>query len=497
MRGASPSEPALRRLALTRPGAGDIAVYLEELCRIPCPDVEGAGSPAEVARELWGGDRPIVLGAGRDSFKTLVVANVEFLLAHHLGLRVVHFGAFEKQAKQAREYVAATAALPWWAPHVRVGQTQASFRSGGWIKFQALTHASARSAHVPLVAFDEADECRPDARRIAVNIASSTAGRTARTIDLSTKNRPSGPMARMIANASRSGHRVIQYDYKAVTEQCPDECSGTGGAAVWIHRKFLLFGAAPPAGGLDGWEEVDLPGPGCVACPLVPSCRGDLKRSNGVLPIVDLIRIITEGAWRAGAREVLMSLRGSEGAEHLTEQDVLDHLRYLVESKEDAAWRSDEGKLVPDWRRARDTLGITRERGEPGARRSKRVSLDRPAARGGRGRTLGDAVAAVRSGGGPEAEKGVLDALAAKEAVGRTKQLSAALRAAAEARLARARPGSARWHVLQNAEALFLGKLSLTVLAARTGMSKGTLSEAWSAESAALKRDARLRRFAP
>jgi len=324
-RGASPSKRTLRRLALTRPGTRDIPGYLEELCDIPCPDAEGADSPAEVARELWGGERPIVLGAGRDSFKTLVVANVEFLLAHHLGMRIVHFGAFEKQAKQAREYVAATAALPWWAPHARVGQTQASFRSGGWIKFQALTHASARSAHVPLVAFDEADECRPDARRIAVNIASSTAGRTARTIDLSTKNRPSGPMARMIANAHRSGHRVIQYDYKAVTERCPDERSGTGGASAWIHRKYLLFQPTKPAGDLGGWEEVALPGPGCVACPLVPSCRGDLKRSTGVLPIVDLIRIITDP--------------------HTTPQDW--------RSQKENVDPSVEGLVVPEWSEAR------------------------------------------------------------------------------------------------------------------------------------------------
>ena len=303
------------RLTQQRPTAAELPFFIEAMLQQPCPDLgPGIDSPAEVARELWTGKRSVLLAAGRDSFKTLTVAGVEFLLAHFDGMQILHFGAYERQAKQTIEYLQVMGSLPWWGTHVLVGTMQARFRSGGSIRCAPLTLASARSAHVPFVAFDEADECRPDARKVAVNIASSRRDQPARTIDLSTKNRPKGPMANMIANAPRSGHRVIQYNYLAVTERCTDERSGTGTAEVWIHRKYLQARVDDPEGDPEGWENI-LVRDRCPACPLVATCRGELKKSAGVLPISDLIRAFTDAAmtaleWRSQRENVDPSLEG-------------------------------------------------------------------------------------------------------------------------------------------------------------------------------------------
>lgn len=208
--------------------------------------------------------------------------------------------------------------------------------------------------------------------------------------------------------------------------------------------------------------------------------------------LIDATRLMEEGSWRASAREALTSLRGRPGAEHLGEQDVLDHIGHLIETGCDAVWRGARGELMPDWRRARDTLGVPRERRKAGSKRKKRtVSLDRPAQRSRSDRkTLLDVIAAVHVAG---SDRSVLDALAAAEATRESDDVRATLGAVLEARVADARPGSARWHLLRNARALASGSLTLTDLADAVGIAKATLSEAWRKERAALSRDPRLR----
>jgi len=84
----------------------------------------------------------------------------------------------------------------------------------------------------------------------------------------------------------------------------------------------------------------------------------------------------------------------------------------------------------------------------------------------------------------------VVDAVAAVE---QQREIRRALAAAAAACLSRARQGTARWHVLRNAEALFLGALTQEALAKETGLSRSAICEAWSIEEARLR--ARLGRF--
>lgn len=305
-----------RRLSNQSPTVEELPAYLEEMFQIPVPDTivtPGFDAPADHARTLWRGEQSVVTGAGRDSFKTLITSAVWFLLAKN-GTPVIHFGAFDKQAKQTIEYLRIFGSLPWWQVHCRVGTTTAHFRSGGWIKCMPLTHANARSAHVPIVGFDEADECRPDVRKVAVNIASSRLGQRARTADLSTKNRPNGPMAKMIANAAKSGHRVHQWSYKEVTERCPDSRSGTKSISMWVNPKYLLASRMAPDKDTDLWREIEVFN-GCESCALLPSCRGDLKRANGPLPIDDLIEKITDAHmtpqdWRSQKENIDPSLEG-------------------------------------------------------------------------------------------------------------------------------------------------------------------------------------------
>jgi len=197
-----------------------------------------------------------------------------------------------------------------------------------------------------------------------------------------------------------------------------------------------------------------------------------------------------EDAWRAGAREALASVRGKPGAEHLNEQDVLDQIAHLVDRGHEPFWRGADGKLLPNWRKARDMLGIRRERRKPGAKRKGvPISLDRPVRQSlPDGKTLRDVIAAVRTAG---SARSVLDALATAEGARDAK--GTVLRTVVRERLAKVPPGSARWHVLRNAELLASGALTLTRLARKSGFSKGTLGEAWEKERKALSRDPRLR----
>jgi len=209
-----------------------------------------------------------------------------------------------------------------------------------------------------------------------------------------------------------------------------------------------------------------------------------------VFALVGACARMDEQAWRSGARSALKSVKGKLGAEHLTEQDVLDQIAHLVDRGREPFWRGAGAALHPNWREARDALGVPRERKTKSRTPQPKVtSLDRPTRRS-LDKTLLDVIAASRAAA---SQRSVLDAVAAAEQAGEAENLRAAVRAAINSRLARARQDSAAWHALRNA--LLERALSPAELARATGKSKAALSEAWSRELAALRADESLRRF--
>jgi hypothetical protein len=280
----------LRRAARSLPTEATLVAYIERVLRIPCPDtvvVPGHQTPGDHVRAMWRGDRSTVTIASRGSFKTLLTAAAEFLLALHRGLRIIHFAQYDSQAEQAWRYVTEFAARQWFEGLVRISKTEIGFPgSGGLIEFRPLTIANARSAHVPVVVFDEADEMDPEILRIARFTTGSKGAEQARVHYISTYSYPDGIIDRLVRLAPERGIGIYRWNFKEASAPCPDSRSGTTPVDVWVHPKTLLHRMDQPSDG--EWRRVTVLD-GCLACPLVASCRGDLKRARGAVPIATLL----------------------------------------------------------------------------------------------------------------------------------------------------------------------------------------------------------------
>lgn len=309
---------ALSLLAGIEPAVTDVAEYARHLFGIPVPESPfgDMDSPADFLRELWIGNQDVVCTASRDSYKTLTVAAAEFLLAHYRGVQVLHYGAREFQAKRAWEYLAGFAGAPHFRAHVEVTLSGLRFASGGSLELLPLTPGSVRSPHVELSVFDEADEMDPRLRGVAVGIKSSSEAGVGRQVDVSTRNRPDGVMARRIAAAGRARIRTMTWSYKVAAARCPDEISGTRPAEVELP---------------DGTKAAVFDG--CLTCPIVMSCLGDLKRSEGARPVRDLIAkfldpSMTPRLWRSEYENLEPSTEGLVIPEFDVARSVTDDAEY-------------------------------------------------------------------------------------------------------------------------------------------------------------------------
>ena len=281
----------LRKAALSRPTEATIVRYAEQLLEIPVPDesvVSRHDTPGEHLRAMWRGDASTVSIASRGSYKTLTTAAGEFLLALHRGVQILHFAQFESQSQQAWRYHVDFAHKDWFEGLVDITRTVISFpQSGGWIEFRQLTLANARSAHVPVVVFDEADEMDPAILQVARFTTGARGDEPSRTHYISTQNHVGGIIEKLLSLAPERGMKTLRWNFKETTQRCSDERSGVKPVQVWINRKFLLHRADKPTEP-EGWERIDV-FDGCLQCPIIASCRADLKRASGASPLQTLL----------------------------------------------------------------------------------------------------------------------------------------------------------------------------------------------------------------
>lgn len=236
-----------------------------------------------------------ILGVGpRGGYKTLGAAIAQVLKAAK-GNRLAHIGAIEAQSRRCYGYAQTFFRRPLLRSVVDGVPTmkETKTRTGGGLEILWATRNQLNSPHVPDVTFDEIELAPPEVAAEALGILSDEPGVTPSIAEISSLKYTHGVVQQKIDSAGETGRAVYVWCYKDVTEPCPDWRSGTEPATAYIDREEL------DALSEDDWKrltpaERDAYEPvrvfaGCLACPLLPSCRGDLKRAKGLQSIDRLI----------------------------------------------------------------------------------------------------------------------------------------------------------------------------------------------------------------
>lgn len=223
----------------------------------------------------------LVIGP-RGGYKTLTLAKLiitEMLLKPHAG--TLALGAVEKQANRCFGYASKYMQHPLIAQLGIVTKFLTAYMSlanGSSYEQVIATIAGTNSAHQPKLRIDEVDLISEDILSEAMMQASSFAGVAAHTIYISTRKSLDGTMHQLMKNAEAQRTDVIVYCYKETSEQCPDSRSGVQEKVYEVEDMYN-----------PGETIIVNARAGCEQCPLLPSCRGDLKRSRGLTPIEDTI----------------------------------------------------------------------------------------------------------------------------------------------------------------------------------------------------------------
>jgi hypothetical protein len=143
------------------------------------------------------------------------------------------------------------------------------------------TVSGVNSPHPNKLRADEVELMKPEVVEEMKNMPSSYNGWKAHTLYTSTRKYFDGLMSELIAQAAKKGYstKTIIWCYKDVSEPCPDERSGVNPHTfevedIFHHGEKVIVNA---------YEY-------CGDCPILPSCKGDLKRAKGMIPIDDSIK---------------------------------------------------------------------------------------------------------------------------------------------------------------------------------------------------------------
>lgn len=130
----------------------------------------------------------------------------------------------------------------------------------------------------PKLRVDEVDLCKPEVLEEAKMMPVSMHGLTAHTLYTSTRKFFDGPMQQLMEEKRLRDFEVVTWCWKEVSEPCPEWRRGKEKKAYEI-------------------EDIENPGETliieayakCGSCPLLATCKGDLARSRGNVPIEDSI----------------------------------------------------------------------------------------------------------------------------------------------------------------------------------------------------------------
>jgi len=221
----------------------------------------------------------------REGFKTLSTAKlnaIEILLKNKL--QIASIGAVIKQAARCYKYTSKYLFHPLLADMNMVIKNimEETVLTNGSVYEQLVgTVTGVNSPHPNKLRADEVELMKPEVIEEMKNVPSSYNGWKSHTLYTSTRKYYDGQMAELVSNSKAKGHssKVMIWCYKDVSEPCPDERSGVNPMSfevedIFHHGEKVLVNA---------YEY-------CGDCALLPSCRGDLKRARGVIPIDDSIK---------------------------------------------------------------------------------------------------------------------------------------------------------------------------------------------------------------
>lgn len=229
--------------------------------------------------------RDIVAVGPREGFKTLSTAKmnaIELLLKPKLDIASI--GAVMKQAARCYRYTSQYLYHPVLAEMgFCIKNTMEETRLANGSRYEQLVANSTgvNSPHPQKLRADEVELMKPDVVEEMKNVPSSYNGWQAHTLYTSTRKFVEGVMSGLVERNKQGGKsaKTIIWCYKDVSEPCPDERSGVNPAVYEVEDIFNQDEKIV----VSAYEY-------CGDCALLPSCRGDLKRATGTIPIDDSIK---------------------------------------------------------------------------------------------------------------------------------------------------------------------------------------------------------------
>ena len=240
-----------------------------------------------MAWALWTGKPSSFIAIGaRDSYKTLTLAGSETMDIVHNACGVVHIGAIESQALKCYSYVKRNLKDFEDLYDRPPLMSRTDLRNGGHLEILPCTINRVNSPHEPKVRFDEVELADPVSYNEAKFIAASDEqGNEASICYTTTRKFAYGLAQQEIDTAIKTGKKVMLWCYKDVTERCPDERSGTQPCEAWVNLKTLHCTRKKETKEQTCFMVFNK----CWDCKILPTCRGDLKRANGIKSIQDVI----------------------------------------------------------------------------------------------------------------------------------------------------------------------------------------------------------------
>lgn len=267
-------------------------------------DPDSNSNPVDAMWEIYeavklnkGEDVPgYIMLSAREAFKTLSSSILEVLILSHFQLSIAHMAAITSQSNKAISYIQSflVKLKPYYDYHgwSKVGDSKTKIQfqtpqgNSPYITVIVCTLQGANSEHVPIMFLDEVDVVRdPQAYDEAKMIPGMERGTFPITVKLSTRKFAFGMMQKELELAKTTGEKIKRWNILDVTEKCPKERhepnEDGSKVEIYVNKKLPLRSTFQeeydtlPDPQKPEWEKVSVH-PGCVRCPLVAVCRGQL-----------------------------------------------------------------------------------------------------------------------------------------------------------------------------------------------------------------------------